>query len=198
MSDRKASVQRETAETKVSVELDLDGTGQYKISTGQGFFDHLLAQLARHGLMDLTVEAQGDTHTGWHHTVEDVAIVLGRALREALGEGRGIVRMGHALVPLDETLAQAVVDLSGRGYAAIETGLVGDLVEGLPSDLVRHALEAFAVEARITLHVRVLAGANDHHRAEAVFKALARALRDAVRLDPRQGDDVPSTKGTLG
>ena len=198
MSDRKASVQRETGETKVSVELDLDGSGQYKISTGQGFFDHLLAQLARHGLLDLTVEAQGDIQTGWHHTVEDVAIVLGRALREALGEGRGISRMGHALVPLDEVLAQVALDLSGRSHATIDLGLSGEMVEGLPSDLVRHALEAIAVEARVTLHVRVLSGANDHHRAEAAFKAVARALRDAVREDPRLGGDVPSTKGTLG
>ena len=197
MPDRRAVVQRETGETRVRVELALDGTGQHQIDTGNGTLDHLLAQLARHGQFDLTIQAQGDLETGWHHLIEDVAIGLGRALREAVGDGRGIVRMGHALVPLDETLAQVVVDLSGRGYAVVETGLAGDMVEKLPSDLVRHALETLAVEAHATIHARVLYGMNQHHKAEALFKALARALRDAVQMDPRLEGEVPSTKGTL-
>lgn len=198
MPPRRSLVQRETGETRVRVELDLDGKGRYEIATGNGTLDHLLAQLARHGGFDLTVQAKGDVETGWHHLVEDVGIGLGRALREALGDGRGVVRMGHALVPLDEALAQVAVDLSGRGYASVETALTEAMVEKLPSDLVRHALETFAVEARITLHARVLQGTNNHHKAEALFKALARALRDAVQVDPRSPGEVPSTKGTLG
>lgn len=194
---RTARFHRETGETRVTVELALDGTGKYRIDTGNGTLDHFLAQLARHGLLDLTIEAKGDLETGWHHTVEDVAIGLGRALHEAVGDGRGIVRMGHALVPLDEALARVALDLSGRGYAVVETGLKAEYVEHLPSDLVRHFLETFAAEGRFTLHARLLAGLNDHHKAEALFKALARALDDAVRLDPRRGGDVPSTKGTL-
>ena len=197
MDERKASVTRETRETKVTVELALDGTGQYQVSTGNGFFDHLLSQLARHSLMDLTVQATGDTETGWHHTVEDVSIAVGRALHEAIGEGRGIVRMGHALVPFDETLAQVAVDLSGRAYAYVDTAITGEVVETLPSDLIRHSLESIAMEGRFNLHARVLAGQNSHHKAEALFKALARALRDAVRIDPLQGGEVPSTKGTI-
>ncbi len=194
---RKAQLQRETGETRVTVELALDGTGQYEINTGNGMLDHLLAQIARHGLFDLTLQAQGDLHTGWHHLVEDVGIGLGRAFQETVGEGRGIVRMASAMVPLDEALAQVVVDVSGRGFAVVETGLSGEKVEELPSDLVRHFLETFAVQARITLHARVLSGVNDHHKAEALFKALARALAAAVQIDPRRGEDVPSTKGTI-
>lgn len=194
---RTARYHRETEETRVTVELALDGTGKYSIDTGNGTLDHFLAQLARHGLLDLTIHAKGDLETGWHHTVEDVAIGLGRALQQAIGDGRGIVRMGHALVPLDEALARVALDLSGRGYAVVETGLTAEYVEHLPSDLVRHFLETFAAEGRFTLHARLLAGVNDHHKAEALFKALARALDDAVRLDPRRGGDVPSTKGTL-
>ena len=197
MASRKAQLQRETGETRVTVELALDGTGLYEINTGNGMLDHLLAQLARHGLFDLTLQAQGDLHTGWHHLVEDVGIGLGRAFQETVGEGRGIVRMASAMVPLDEALAQVVVDISGRGFAVVETGLSGEKVEELPSDLVRHFLETFAVQARITLHARVLSGVNDHHKAEALFKALARALAAAVQIDPRRGEDVPSTKGTI-
>ena len=197
-TERRAIVERETGETSVSVELALDGTGEHTIETGHGFFDHMLAQLSRHSLIDLNVRARGDTQTGWHHTIEDVAIVLGRALRQALGDGRGIARMGHALVPLDEALAQVAVDLSGRGHASIDTGVTEEQVEGLPSDLVRHALETFAVEARITLHVHVLSGSSPHHRVEAAFKALARALRDAVARDPGNAGSVPSTKDTIG
>ena len=198
MDARKASVTRETRETKVSVQLVLEGTGQYSVDTGNGFFDHLLSQLSRHSLMDLTVTATGDANqTGWHHTVEDVSIGVGRAINEAIGDGRGIVRMGHALVPFDETLAQVAVDLSGRAYAIVETAIYGELVESLPSDLIRHSLESIAMEGKFNLHARVLAGQNSHHKAEALFKAFARALKDAVSIDPRQGGEVPSTKGTI-
>ena len=147
--------------------------------------------------MDVTVSTQGDVATGWHHLVEDVAIVLGRALNEAVGEGRGIIRMGHALVPLDETLAQVVVDLSGRPYAVVNIPFEGPTIGDLPSDLVRHFLEVLALEGRFNLHAQVLAGTNDHHKAEALFKALARARRQAVTPDPRAPGDVPSTKGTI-
>ncbi|MFQ5861162.1 MAG: imidazoleglycerol-phosphate dehydratase HisB [Dehalococcoidia bacterium] len=198
MRQRRASQTRKTGETRVSVYLGLDGTGTYDIRTGSGVLDHLLAQLARHGLIDIKLRATGDLETGWHHLVEDVAITLGRTLRKALGDGTGIRRMGHALVPLDEALAMVVVDLGGRGYAAIGASLAEDQVEELSGELLRHFLESFAVEARITLHARLLSGENPHHRAEALFKALARALRQAVEPDPRAQGQVPSTKGTLG
>ena len=159
--------------------------------------DHLLAQLSRHGLIDITLEAEGDLPTGWHHLMEDTAIAVGRALRDALGEGEGITRMGHAIVPLDETLAMVAVDLGGRGYAVIDPSLSQDQVESLPGDLVRHFLESFALEARIALHAKILSGVNPHHKAEALFKALAKALRQAVEVDPRAPGQVPSTKGTL-
>lgn len=198
MEARTAMVQRETRETKVSVEIDLDGTGQYSVDTGNGFFDHLLSQLARHSLMDLTVTAEGDAEkTGWHHTVEDVSIAVGRALSQALGDGRGIVRMGHSMVPFDETLVRVAVDLSGRPYAVVDTAIDAEMVESLPADLVRHSLESIAMEGRFNLHATVLAGQNAHHKAEALFKALARALRAAVSVDPRQAGEVPSTKGTI-
>jgi imidazoleglycerol-phosphate dehydratase len=194
---RSAVVHRETGETRVRAELELDGTGRSQVQTGNGMLDHLLAQLSRHGLLDITLSAKGETASGWHHLVEDVAIALGRALREAVGEGRGIVRMGHAEVPLDEALASVAVDISGRGYAVVETLLQGPEVGGLPVDMVRHFLESFAVEARITLHAQVQRGRDDHHKAEALFKALARALRAALEPDPRRAGDIPSTKGTL-
>ena len=197
MIRRQGRVERQTRETQVLVELTLDGSGQYQIQTGNGMLDHLLAQLARHGLLDLTIQAKGDLETGWHHLVEDVGICLGRALREAVSDGLGIRRMGHALVPLDETLAQVAVDLSGRGYAVVETGLSEQPLESLPPDLVRHLLESMAMEAGMTIHAQLLSGRNDHHKAEALFKALARALGDAVAMDPRLGEQVPSTKGSL-
>ena len=198
MEPRKASLNRETGETTVSVGLNLDGTGQYDIKTSNGMLDHLLAQLARHGLMDLKISATGDVNTGWHHTVEDVAIALGRALHQALGDGKGLTRTAHAVVPLDEALAMVAVDLSGRSYAVVETTLSqGDLGE-LPTDLIRHFLETFALEARITLHAKVLSGTNNHHKAEALFKALARALRQATTIDERLAKEIPSTKGVLG
>ena len=197
MADRKASVKRETRETNVSVSVTLDGSGQTQVSTGNGMLDHLLAQLARHGLLDLDIQTKGDTETGWHHTVEDTAIALGRALLEALGDGTGIRRMGHALVPLDEALVQVALDLSGRGYASIDLGLSGKRINDLPGGMVHHFLEALAIEGRMNLHVKTLSGVNTHHIAEAAFKALARSLRDALEMDPRSSGQVPSTKGTI-
>ena len=198
MTDRAATYSRETGETSVSVTIALDGTGQAKVDTGSGMLDHLLAQLCRHGLLDLEVSSRGDhLLTGWHHTVEDTAIALGRAFREAVGDGTGIRRMGWALVPLDEALAQVSLDISGRGYAALELGLTGTSMGDLPGDLVRHFLHSFAIEARSTLHVKVLSGVNPHHMAEASFKALAKAMRQAVEPDPRAAAQVPSTKGTI-
>ncbi len=194
---RAASVSRSTSETEVTVKLVLDGTGIFEGATGNGMLDHLLAQIARHGLLDLSVTTKADLSPGWHHLVEDVAIVLGRALREAVGEGRGIVRMGHAYAPLDETLAFVSLDLSGRPYAVVRTGLAEGTVGDLPADLVRHFLETFALEARAALHARVIEGVNPHHKAEALFKALARALRMAVTVDVRAAEQVPSTKGSV-
>ncbi len=198
MASRTGRLGRETAESQVSVELDLDGRGQYRIDTGNGMFDHLLAQLSRHGLIDLTVHARGDVHVGWHHLVEDVGIVLGRAFRQAVGEARGITRIAHSYVPLDEALALVVVDVGGRGYAVLDLALTDTDLGGLPADLIRHFLETFAREGGFTLHVRTLAGANNHHKAEAIFKGLARALRAALAVDERLAGEVPSTKGVIG
>ena len=194
---RTASLERSTGETSIKLSVNLDGQGQYQVDTGNGFLDHMVGQLARHGLFDITLEAKGDVHVGWHHLVEDTAIMLGRAFREALGEPRGIRRMGHAIVPLDETLVMVALDFSGRGYAVVETTLNEVMVETLSGDLIQHFLEAFAIEGRINLHAKVLAGVSPHHKAEALFKALARALRDALEPDPRATGQVPSTKGTL-
>jgi imidazoleglycerol-phosphate dehydratase len=197
---RTAHVERATGESKVSVDLDLDGSGVADIATGVPFYDHMLTSLSRHSLIDLTVQAEGDTHVDAHHTVEDVAIVLGQALRQALGDKVGIRRFGDAMVPLDEALVQAAVDVAGRPYC-VHTGepegqeyaLIGGHYTG---SLTRHVLETLAFRAEIALHVRVLAGRDPHHIVEAQFKAVARALRDAVALDPREAG-VPSTKGTL-
>ena len=197
LAPRTASLERKTGETSITVSVNLDGQGIYEVDTGNGFLDHMVSQLARHGLFDIKLVAQGDVHVGWHHLVEDTAIMLGRAFREALGEPRGIRRMGHAIVPLDETLAMVALDFSGRGYAVVETTLDDVMVETLSGDLIQHFLEAFAIEARINLHAKVLCGVSPHHKAEALFKALARALRDAVEPDPRAPGQVPSTKGTL-
>ena len=197
---RKARAERGTSESKVVVELDLDGTGRASVATGVGFYDHMLASLAKHSLIDLTVEATGDTHVDAHHTVEDVAIVLGQALREALGDKAGITRFGDALVPLDECLVQVAVDVSGRPYC-VHTGeadgqeyvvIGGDYV----GSLTRHVFETLAHSAGIALHVRVLSGRDPHHVVEAQFKAVARALRVAIAPDPRVAG-VPSTKGAL-
>ena len=194
---RTAKLERATAETSIAVAVDLDGQGRYNVDTGNGFLDHMVSQIARHGLFDIDLKADGDTHVGWHHLVEDTGIMLGRAFGQALGEPRGIRRMGHAIVPLDETLVMVAVDWSGRPYTLVDTGLEGLMVETLSGDLVGHFLESFAIEARINLHARVMAGNSPHHKAEALCKALARALRDAVEPDPRAVGQVPSTKGTL-
>ena len=194
---RTASLDRKTKETSVRVSINLDGQGESDVATGNGFLDHMVGQLARHSLIDIRLKAQGDTHTGWHHLVEDVAIMLGRTFRQALGDARGIRRMGHAIVPLDEALAMVAVDCGGRPHAAVETTLDDAMVESLSGDLIGHFLESFALESRINLHAKVLAGVSPHHKAESLCKALAKALRDAVELDPRAAGQVPSTKGTI-
>jgi imidazoleglycerol-phosphate dehydratase len=196
-TSRTATLERQTGETSISVRVNLDGQGVYNVDTGNGFLDHMVSQVSRHGLFDIDLHARGDTHVGWHHLVEDTAIMLGRAFGQALGEPRGIRRMGHAIVPLDETLVMVAVDWSGRPYASVDTTLDNVMVETLSGDLIAHFLESFAMEARINLHAKVLAGASPHHKAEALCKALARALRDAVEPDPRAVGQVPSTKGTL-
>ena len=157
----------------------------------------MVSQISRHGLIDITLKAKGDLHVGWHHLVEDVAITLGRAFNEALGEARGIRRMGHAIVPLDETLAMVALDCSGRGYAVIETTLDDTMVETLPGALVKHFFESFALEGKINLHAQIMSGVSPHHKAEDLCKALARSLRDALEPDPRSPSSIPSTKGTL-
>ncbi len=197
MTPRTSKLTRETGETQISVELNIDGLGKYQLDTGNGMFDHLLAQLSRHGLIDLSISAKGDVQVGWHHLVEDVGILLGKAIREAVGDGRGITRMAHSYVPLDEALALVVVDFGGRGYAVIEADLGDSDLGGLPGDLIRHFLESFAREGNFNLHVRVLAGLNNHHKAEAIFKGLARAMRAALTPDERIAGEVPSTKGTI-
>jgi imidazoleglycerol-phosphate dehydratase len=194
---RCASIHRQTKETSVDVTLDLDGTSQYQVETGIGFLDHLLAQVAVHGLFDLALQASGDLHIDPHHTVEDVALALGQAFDQALGDRAGIVRVGSAYVPMDETLAFVVVDLSGRPYAVTEMAWAGPTVGGLPVTLIPHFFESLAITARATVHARILCGRDDHHRAEALFKALGRALDAATRLDPRRAGMVPSTKGAL-
>ena len=197
---RAARIERATSESKVVVELDLDGSGRGDVSTGVGFFDHMLSAVARHALLDLTVEAEGDLHIDAHHTVEDTAIALGAALREALGDKAGVRRFGSALVPLDEALTQCAVDLSGRPYlvhtgepAGQEYAMIGPAYVG---SLTRHVFESISAHAAVCIHLRVLSGRDPHHIVESQFKAVARALRDAVAYDPRE-TGVPSTKGTL-
>ncbi|MER3400067.1 MAG: imidazoleglycerol-phosphate dehydratase HisB [Thermoflexus sp.] len=196
MGAREARCYRRTAETEVQVFLRLDGRGEARVETGIGFLDHMLRHLAVHGLFDLEVQARGDLEVDPHHTVEDVAIVLGQALDQALGDRRGIVRMGHAWVPMDEALAFVAVDLSGRPYAVLDLTFTGPTVGTLPVSLLPHFLETLAVHARMNVHARLLSGRDDHHRAEALFKALGRALDVATQRDPRRCD-IPSTKGTL-
>ena len=193
---RRARVERETKESKVVVDLDLDGTGRVDVETGVPFFDHMLGQLGKHGLVDLTVQARGDVEVDSHHVVEDVAIVLGQALAKALGDKSGIRRFGDALVPLDETLVQVAVDVSGRPYCVHEEPEIVELIGTYDTTLTRHIFESLAAAAQICVHVRVLSGRNAHHIVEAQFKAFARALRDAVARDPRT-EGVPSTKGLL-
>ena len=195
-AQRVATIERRTRETRVHVKLGLDGTGEATISTGLGFFDHMLQLVAGHGLFDLGVEAGGDLQTGGHHTVEDVGICLGLALAEAVGDKRGIYRYGSVVVPMDEALVLVGLDLSGRPYFAYEGGPVGESIAGFDSSLVAEFFRAVANNARMTMHVRVLSGGDAHHTIEAVFKAFAKALRQAVSLDPRVGG-IPSTKGVL-
>ncbi len=193
---RTARVERSTSETKLVVELDIDGTGKGDIATGVGFYDHMLTALAKHSGMDLTVRADGDLHIDAHHTVEDVAIALGQAFAEALGDKRGITRYGDATIPMDEVLVQAAVDLSGRPYLVHEEPKMVELIGTFDTTLVRHVWESFVATSQIALHVRVLSGRNAHHVVETQFKAVARALREAVAFDPRE-TGVPSTKGSL-
>jgi len=195
-SGRRVTVARRTRETDITVTLDLDGTGAADVATGIGFYDHLLSALAHHGLLDLTVRATGDLEVDEHHTVEDVALVLGAAVAQALGDRAGIQRFGDASVPMDESVATAVIDLGGRPYAVVDLPFRGERAGGLPLQLIEHALESFARTSGATLHVRGT-GRNDHHLAEAAFKALARSLRAACAPDPRRSG-VASTKGTLG
>jgi len=194
---RVGRVHRTTRETDVEIMLRLDGAGNANIATGVGFLDHMLDSLTRHGLFDLDVRATGDLHVDDHHTVEDVGIALGQALHQAVGEGRGIRRMGHAIVPMDEALAMVAVDVSGRGVSDVDIKLDGPLVGGMKIQMVPHFLQSFAMEAKVSLHAQVLKGVNDHHRVEACFKALAKALDWATQIDDRAAGTVPSTKGSL-
>ncbi len=194
MANRVSTIKRETKETSISLELDIDGSGEWKIRTGLQMFDHLLAQLAQHGRFDLRISATGDDQ---HHVVEDVAICLGRAFGEALGEKRSIVRMGDAAVPMDDALATVAVDISGRGYTVLELPFSDNDMAGFPTDLIRHFLESFSIEARLNLHAKIVYGTNDHHKAEALFKALGRALDTATKIDERISGELPSTKDLL-
>jgi imidazoleglycerol-phosphate dehydratase len=194
MADRKATVTRRTKETSIKVEINIDGSSQYDITTGIRFFDHMLCQLAHHGIFDLKISANGSDQ---HHVVEDVAISLGRAFNQALGDKHGIVRMAHAIVPMDEAAALVALDISGRGHAIIETSIKEAVISEMHADLVHHFFVSFAQEARVNIHAWVLSGKNDHHKAEALFKALARALDDATRIDPRIAGTLPSTKDAI-
>ena len=194
MANRDSAVKRETKETNINLSLNIDGSGKWDMSSGISMFDHLLAQLSQHGLFDIKLSATGIDQ---HHVVEDVAITLGKAFAQALGEKRGVVRMADATVPMDDALAVVVVDLSGRGYTVLDLPFSDNDMFGFPTDLVRHFLETFAAEARVNLHARFLYGVNDHHKAEALFKALGRALDKATRIDERIRGELPSTKEFL-
>jgi len=194
VTNRIAVVKRETRETKISLELDIDGTGKREINTGMKMFDHLLSQVAQHGRFDIKMSTSGDDP---HHLAEDVAICLGKALSEALGEKRGIIRMADATVPMDDALAMVAVDISGRSYTALDLPFSDNDMAGFPTDLIRHFLESLASEAKLNLHARVIYGVNDHHKAEALFKALGRALDTATRIDERITGELPSTKELL-
>ena len=196
MRERRATIKRQTSETDIAITIDLDGRGSADVTTGIGFLDHMLNAFAVHGLFDLNVRATGDLHIDGHHTIEDVAIVLGQAVHEALGERVGIQRVGHAYVPMDEALGFVAIDLSGRPYTVFRAEWRTPAIGQFPTDLVEHFFESFAVHARLTLHARCENNRNDHHGVEALFKALARALRMAVDIDPRRAG-VASTKGTL-
>ena len=195
---RQATVERKTRETAIKVTVGLDGAGLSSIESGVGFFNHMLDQLARHGLIDIDLKADGDLHIDDHHTVEDCGIVLGKAVAKALGERKGIRRYGEAYVPMDETLVRCVIDLSNRPFLVWRVEMPSNKIGAVDSQLVREFFQAFAVAVGATLHVEALYGENAHHVAEACFKALARALRASIEIDPRRGDETPSTKGVLG
>jgi len=194
MANRLSTIKRETKETNISLELNIDGSGNWEMNTGLRMFDHLLAQLAQHGLFDIKISATGDDQ---HHLVEDVALCLGRAFSEALGEKRGITRMASALVPMDDALVMVAIDIGGRGYTVLDLPFTDNDMAGFPTDLIRHFLESFAPEARLNLHAKIFYGTNDHHKAEALFKALGRALDTATRIDERISGELPSTKELL-
>jgi len=194
MSERKATINRKTKETDIALELILDGRGESRINTGISMLDHLLSQVARHGRLELTLSAKGDDQ---HHLAEDIAICLGKALNQALGEKQGIVRMADATVPMDDALATVAIDISGRGYCMLDMTFSQNDMAGFATDLIRHFLESLAAEGKLNLHARILYGKNDHHKAEALFKALGRALDMATRVDPRLGGGLPSTKGII-
>ena len=194
---RKGAVSRKTKETNIEVSVDLDGTGMAKIATGIGFFDHMVEQLARHSLIDIEIRATGDLHIDQHHTVEDTGIALGQAVRQALGDMAGIARFADVLLPMDETLTRVAVDISGRPFLVFRTKFAQAKIGAFDTELVREFFQAFATHAAMTIHVETLYGENAHHIAESLFKGLARALRAAVALDPRQTGVVPSTKGSL-
>jgi imidazoleglycerol-phosphate dehydratase len=194
MAERKATVTRETKETSVKVELNIEGKGQSEITTGIRFFDHMLSQLAQHGIFDIKLSATGPDQ---HHVVEDVAISLGKAFNQALGDRRGIVRMAHSVVPMDDALALVALDIGGRGYTEFEASFNDTSIEKMSADLIRHFFVSFSSEAKLNIHAKVLSGVDDHHKAEALFKALARALDAATRLDERITGRIPSTKDTI-
>jgi imidazoleglycerol-phosphate dehydratase len=194
---RTASLSRRTSETEIEVAVDLDGTGRAEVETGVGFFDHMLTHLARHGMLDLTIRAKGDLHIDDHHTVEDVGIALGACVRQALGDKRGITRYADVHVPMDEALTRCAIDVSGRPFLVFRAPFATPKIGTFDTQLVEEWFRAFAMNAGVTLHVETLYGSNDHHIAECCFKALARALRAAVAIDPDQADRVPSTKGSL-
>jgi imidazoleglycerol-phosphate dehydratase len=195
---RKAAVKRKTKETDVEVEVDLDGQGRSSVTTGIGFLDHMLDLLARHSRIDVTVKAKGDLHIDHHHTTEDVGIALGQAVKQALGDMKGITRYASVEVPMDEALTRVAIDISGRPFLVFKAEFVRDKVGTFDTELVQEWFQAFAMNSGITLHAQTFYGTNDHHIAESCFKALARALRTAVAIDPRAKDEIPSTKGSLG
>jgi len=197
MEARTARVSRDTAETRITVQLNLDGTGQSRLQTGIGFFDHMLDQIARHGLIDLDVQCEGDLHIDGHHTVEDVGIAIGQAVRQAVGDKRGLTRYGHSYVPLDEALSRVVVDFSGRPGLVLDAKFTSGMIGQLDTQLIHEFFQGFVNHALVTLHIDNLKGANAHHQAETMFKAFGRALRMALERDPRMAGTIPSTKGTL-
>jgi imidazoleglycerol-phosphate dehydratase len=195
---RKAHIERKTKETQISVDLNLDGSGIYSVVTGIGFLDHMLEQLSRHSLMDLTVQAKGDLHIDYHHTTEDTGIAIGEAFAKALGERKGITRYAHAYIPMDETLSRVSIDISGRPYLVWKVDFTKPKLGEMDTELFKEWFQAFAFAAGATLHVENLYGTNNHHIVESCYKGLARCLRAAIAIDPRKADEIPSTKGTLG